>query len=207
MPTIATRDAITSYSTTQSVMKSDGQYDDHAEIQRRAGSSGIALLASAARKAELPKDGKPLVVVDYGSATGRNSTKPVRTIMDTVRQRAATQSFVIYHNDQPANDFSSLFAWLAGPESYLEDIEGAFAYGCGKSFYEQVFPEEYVDIGWSANAAHWLSRVPCTILDHLCYRRGAAGLDQPFLAPKQLKIGERSSSIERTNCASAAISS
>ena len=116
MRTTATRDANTAYSTTQSVMKGDGQYDDHAEIQRRAGSSGLALLASAARQVELPKDGRAMVVVDYGSATGRNSAKPVRTIIETIRKRAATVPFVIYHNDQPANDFSSLFAWLAGPE-------------------------------------------------------------------------------------------
>src|SRR5262249_28284078 len=136
MPTTARRDANTAYSTTQSVMKGDGQYDDHAEIQRRAGSSGLALLASAARQVELPKDGRAMVVVDYGSATGRNSGKPVRAIIDTIRKRAATVPFVIYHNDQPANDFSSLFAWLVGPEGYLEGIEGAFAYGCGRSFYE-----------------------------------------------------------------------
>jgi hypothetical protein len=153
-----------------------------ARRQRRAGSSGLALLVAATQRLALPIGGRPLVVVDYGSATGRNSAKPVRTIVDTVRQRAATVPFVIYHNDQPANDFSSLFGWLAGPQSYLQDIDGGFAYASGKSFYERLFPDEYVDIGWSANAVHWLSRVPCTIVDHLCYTRGTPDLDQPFRA-------------------------
>ena len=182
MPATAKHDTIEGQLTGQSLMKGDGRYDDHAEVQRRAGSSGLALLAAAAQRLVLPTDGRPLVVVDYGSATGRNSAKPVRTIVDTVRRRAANVPFVIYHNDQPANDFSSLFGWLAGPHSYLHDIDGGFAYASGKSFYEQLFPDEYVDIGWSANAAHWLSRVPCAIVDHLCYWRGTPGLDKPFRA-------------------------
>jgi S-adenosylmethionine-dependent carboxyl methyltransferase len=86
------------------------------------------------------------------------------------------------HFDACNRNFSSLFAWLASPRGYLQGIEGAFAFATGKSFYERLFPDEYVDIGWSANAVHWLSRVPCTIVDHLCYWRGTPDLDQLFRA-------------------------
>jgi SAM dependent carboxyl methyltransferase len=164
----------------QSVMLSQGRYDDHALTQRRAGAVGLPLLTRAGQAISLPSDGRALVMVDYGSATGRNSADPVRTIIEVVRRRAAALPIVVFHNDQPANDFSSLFAWLESPQGYPHAAEGVFAYGSGRSFYGRVFPDEYVDIGWSANAGHWLSRVPETIPDHICYRRGASGLDEPF---------------------------
>jgi hypothetical protein len=164
----------------QSVMRSQGKYDEYAEPQRRTGASGLPLLAAAAQTLVLPSDERPLVVVDYGSATGRNSAAPLRTIVDNVRRRAPSVPLTIYHNDQPANDFSSLFAWLEGPSGYLREVDGVFTYASGRSFYQRLFPDEYVDLGWSANAAHWLSRVPVQIPNHLSYRRGAPGLDDPF---------------------------
>jgi len=153
---------------------------DYAEPQRRSGLSGLSLLATAAQTLAIPSDERPLVVADYGSATGRNSAAPMRTVVDIIRQRAASLPMAVFHNDQPANDFSSLFGWLAGPIGYLQGVEGVFVYASGRSFYEQLFPDEYVDIGWSANAAHWLSRVPLPIPNHLSYRRGMPGLDEPF---------------------------
>src|SRR5262249_28397961 len=84
----------------------------------------------------------------------------VRTVVDVVRERSAALPIAVFHNDQPANDFSVLFAWLDGRESYLADADGVFADASGRSFYRRVFPDDYVDVAWSANAAHWLSRVP-----------------------------------------------
>ena len=50
MTATATRDTIDAFTATQSVMRGDGRYDDHAEVQRRAVSSGVALLAAAAER-------------------------------------------------------------------------------------------------------------------------------------------------------------
>src|SRR5437870_10476482 len=87
----------------QSVMLSQGRYDDHAETQRRAGALGHGLLALAAHALPLPIDGRPLVMADYGSATGRNSAGPVRVVVDAVRERASGLPIAVFHNDQPAN--------------------------------------------------------------------------------------------------------
>jgi len=77
---------------------------DYAEPQRRSGLSGLSLLATAAQTLAIPSDERPLVVADYGSATGRNSAAPMRTVVDIIRQRAASLPMAVFHNDQPAND-------------------------------------------------------------------------------------------------------
>ncbi len=56
---------------------------------------------------------------------------------------------------------------LASPESYLSGASNVFAYAEGRSFYERLFPEAQVHVGWNAIAVHWLSSVPTTIPDHI----------------------------------------
>ena len=72
------------------------------------------------------------------------------------------------------NDFSSLFATLAGdPESYLRDDAAVFASAVGRSFYEQVLPTSSVTLGWSSWALQYLSRAPAPVPDHVHYGSSA----------------------------------
>ena len=74
----------------------------------------------------------------------------------------------MFHVDQPENDFSTLFSTLRSePQSY--SLGAPFVFGCavGRSFYEPVLPAGTVSVGWSSAAAHWLSRTPAALTEHL----------------------------------------
>jgi hypothetical protein len=71
------------------------------------------------------------------------------------------------HIDQAANDFNTLFEVLhSDPQRYSVDDPNVFPSAIGRSFYESVFPKDYVHLGWSSYAAVWLSRIPTLIPGH-----------------------------------------
>lgn len=83
---------------------------------------------------------------------------------------------LVVHTDLPDNDFSSLFATVASDsDSYRRS--GVFTYAVGRSFYEQLFPQQTVTLGWSATAAVWLSGTPCPLPSHL-FSYTASGMDR-----------------------------
>ena len=73
--------------------------------------------------------------------------------------------------DQAQNDFKSLFLRLHkqidGPPSYLNEFDNVFCMASGTTFYQQCFPSQSVDLGFSATAMHWLTRAPCNLEDVL----------------------------------------
>jgi hypothetical protein len=76
----------------------------------------------------------------------------------------------VVHVDQHANDFNTLFDVLhSDPERYSIDDPNVFPSAVGRSFYENVFPREQVDLGWCSYAAVWLSRVPALIPGHFVH--------------------------------------
>jgi hypothetical protein len=79
---------------------------------------------------------------------------------------------LVIHTDLPQNDFGSLFTLVeTSTESYLRGVENVFALAAGKSFYERIFPDGYLSVGWTAISVHWLSKVPCDIPDHVYVQR------------------------------------
>ena len=76
---------------------------------------------------------------------------------------------------QAQNDFKSLFLRLHGHlpmpegegESYLMTMDNVHAVASGTSFYNRALPNNFVDLGFSATAMHWLSRLPAKIPDGL----------------------------------------
>jgi hypothetical protein len=145
-------------------MTGGGDYDRNARVQATASSFALPLFERAAREATLPPASDPVTIVDYGSATGRNSLSAVAAALTVLRGRTA-QPVMVVHNDQPANDFQSLFATLSGQAGYLARDAGVFACAVGRSFYEPVMPPGAVSLAWSSTAAHWLSRVPTPLRD------------------------------------------
>jgi hypothetical protein len=79
---------------------------------------------------------------------------------------------MVFHVDQPANDFNTLFEVLdADPNRYELDDPHVFPCAIGRSFYRSVLPPDCVDVGWSSYAAVWLSSIPKSIPGHFAVLR------------------------------------
>jgi hypothetical protein len=106
--------------------------------------------------------------VDYGSSQGKNSLMPLRAAIGAIRARlGSSQAILVFHVDQPANDFNTLFEVLDSDEDrYTLNDPNVFPGAIGRSFYERVLPREQVHLGWSSYAAVWLSRIPRLIPGH-----------------------------------------
>jgi hypothetical protein len=149
------------------VMEGSGFYNEHSFQQQEAAVVGVAMLRQAASEVRIPGDA-PMVVADYGASQGKNSLRPLRVALDELRGRdgGGTRAVSVVHTDLPGNDFSSLFETVAhDPGTYAR--AGVFSFAAGRSFYEQLFPDDSVSLGWSATAVVWLRAVPCPLPDHL----------------------------------------
>lgn len=152
-------------------------YNRSSHVQGDTSLLGVQWFARAAGAVPLPDGLQPVVIADYGAATGRNSVAPVRAAIAAIRQRAEARAISVVHTDLPESDFSALFHFLRDdPESYLHGADAVFAAAVGRSFYEQILPAGSVALGWSSWAVQWLSRVPAAIPDHVqvAYSRDAA---------------------------------
>lgn len=150
------------------VMEGEGSYNRHASIPTDSMALSLPLLEKAVRNIEFDGECRSVTVADYGSSQGRNSLAPMNVAIRTLRKSLGPdQPICVCHVDQPGNDFNTLFEVLStDPDRYSLDEPNVFPCAIGKSFYEQVLPSGQVDLGWSAYAAQWLSRIPAHIPDH-----------------------------------------
>lgn len=127
------------------------------------------LFTDAAASVPLPRSPRPVVIADYGAATGHNSLLPVSAAIAALRKRTRPEhSVLVTHTDIPDNDFTELFRTLSDdPDSYLKKDESTFASAVGRSFYSQILPSNSVNLAWSAWSIQWLSRSPMPVPDHL----------------------------------------
>jgi hypothetical protein len=151
----------------QGVMEGGGAYNRHSIVQAAGAASALGLLEKAALNVALALDERPVVLADYGSSEGKNSLAAMRLVIETLRLRIGPdRPICVFHIDQPANDFNSMFELLnSDPASYARE-PNLFSCAVGRSFYEQVLPPAHVHLGWSSYAAQWLSKIPTTIPDH-----------------------------------------
>src|ERR687890_340518 len=184
------------------VMKGHGFYNEHSRSQQQADSLGLPLLERAVEEMTVPQGVEPAVVADFGAAQGRNSLGPMRLAVEKIRRRTTSSSpIVVIHTDLPQNDFGSLFALVeASPESYLRSVEDVFALAAGKSFYERIFPDGYLSLGWSAISVHWLSKIPCNIPNHVYAQRAGQRVRKAYAEQAsedwQLFLGHRAHELE-----------
>jgi hypothetical protein len=150
------------------VTEARGSYNRHAATQAAGGALALPLLQKAAREVALNDGDGAIVIADYGSSQGKNSLKPMRVAITTLRGRVSRgRPICVVHVDVAENDFSTLFDVVHNaPDSYLSDDPDVFPSAVGRSFYRQVLPSGSVHLGWSSYAAHWLSRAPTTIPGH-----------------------------------------
>ena len=164
------------------VMKGHGFYNEHSRPQQKADSLGLPLLERAVGQMTLPQGVEPAMVADFGAAQGRNSLEPMRLAVEKMRRRTSLSTpIVVIHTDLPQNDFGSLFALVEGsPESYLRSVDNAFTLAAGKSFYERIFPDGFLSLGWSAISVHWLSKFPCSIPNHVYAQRAGETVREAY---------------------------
>jgi len=163
------------------VMEGKGFYNRHSKPQHSAIPFGLPLITRAVESVPLPVADEIFMVADYGVAGGHNSMEPVRTAIELIRRRTSEDLAVsVVHTDLPTNDFDQLFSLLSSPESYLSGVSNVFALAEGKSFYERLFPEAQIHVGWNAIAVHWLSSVPATIPDHIWSNRATGAVKEAF---------------------------
>src|SRR5262249_24806131 len=188
------------------IREGKGSYNRHATLPADGAALALPLLEKAIKGVELDSGDEPMVIADYGSSQGRNSMIPIRVAIRDLRKRVGpSRPVLVFHIDQPSNDFNSLFEVLhADPNRYVADEPDVYPAAIGKSFYDKVLPPASVHIGWSSYAAVWLSRAPAQIPDHFIAVRStsparaqfeyqAAQDWQPFLAlrARELRSGGR----------------
>ena len=150
------------------VMEDNGAYNKHARIPAGGAVLALPFLEKAVRKVELDPQDKPVIIADYGSSQGKNSLPPMRTVIGNLRARVGRdRPIVVFHIDQPSNDFNTLFEVLHGdPDTYTLDQPNVFPCAIGRSFYEKLLPPHSVTLGWCSYAAVWLSCVPARVRGH-----------------------------------------
>ena len=148
-------------------MEGGGAYNRGGLVQAAHAGSVLPLLEAAVRRVPVDPTGAPLVLADYGCSQGANSLAPLHAAIAALRERVGSERPIsVVHNDQPGNDFSSLFRLLEDdPGSYLRDDANVFPSAVGRSYFRRVLPPGSVSFGWSSMAVHWLSRAPATVPD------------------------------------------
>jgi hypothetical protein len=160
-------------------MEGAGAYNRNSRVQAGGLRPAIPLLEEAARNVSLAPGGEPVVIADYGAASGHNSMVPMSAAIAVLRRRIASDRAVcVIHTDVPDNDFAVLFRAIENdPDSYRRGTAAVFSSAVGQSFYEQILPANSVTLGWSSWAVQWLSRTPGPIPDQIqisCSSDGAA---------------------------------
>ncbi|OBK17198.1 SAM-dependent methyltransferase [Mycobacterium asiaticum] len=137
-------------------------YTQSSRLQAAGLLPAVALFERAAHQVPLPRPPQPVVVADYGAATGHNSLKPMAAALQALRSRTRhDHPILVTHTDVPENDFTALFCTLSDdPDSYLNHDPATFTSAVGRSFYDQILPTGAVNLGWTSWAIQWLSRVP-----------------------------------------------
>ncbi|KAG7611064.1 S-adenosyl-L-methionine-dependent methyltransferase [Arabidopsis suecica] len=119
-------------------------------------------------------DANILRIADFGCSIGPNTFEVVQNIIDTVKQKnlkennayiGAPLEFQVCFNDQPNNDFNTLFRTqpISSKQAYL-------SVGVPGSFHGRVLPKNSLHIGHITYALHWLSTVP----QHVCDKKSPA---------------------------------
>ena len=146
-----------------------GSYTASSRLQAAGLQRAITLFADAAQAVPIPSSPRPIVVADYGAASGYNSLLSIGAAIAVLRKRTrAEHSILVTHNDLPETDFAELFRTVGeDPDSYLKKDPATFTSAVGRSFYGQILPSNSVNLAWSAWSVQWLSRAPGAVGDHV----------------------------------------
>lgn len=149
-------------------MEEKGAYNKYAKIPAGGAPLALPYLEKAVQNVALDSTKRPIVIADYGSPQGKNSLAPIEIAITNLRARVGPKRpIMVFHIDQPTNDFNSLFEVVASdPDSYARDEPNIIPCAIGRSLYERVLPPDSVHLGWCSYAAVWVSRIPAEIPGH-----------------------------------------
>ncbi|XP_033724610.1 probable S-adenosylmethionine-dependent methyltransferase At5g38780 [Pecten maximus] len=112
------------------------------------------------------KEGDPVQIADFGTADGRASLTLFNEMIDIIQaDLGKDQPIVVYHNDQPRNDFNILSSVIQGDEnsSGLAISRNVYPVMLARTMYEQCLPNDTLDLSISSIAGHYLSKHVCQI--------------------------------------------
>ena len=161
-------------------MKGAGYYSKSTLGARDAINAALPLVTGAIERMQLADDGSPLRVADFGCADGGTSLEMWRNALAFARRLVPSRPIEIVYTDLPRNDFSQLFRTIHNQtelSSYYGEVERIFPFASGTSFHERIFPDNSLDLAFSATASHYISKIPGTISDHV-HMVGARGAER-----------------------------
>ncbi|XP_078376438.1 uncharacterized protein LOC144659798 [Oculina patagonica] len=120
--------------------------------------------------------GSVFTIADYGCADGGTSMPAIYSCVEELRKVHGNElEILIYYEDQPVNDFTSLFSFLQGlipgPPSYFTAFPNVYVAACGTQFYKQCFPRGSIHLGLCCIAVQLLSKAPCNITGGLLHHQ------------------------------------
>lgn len=161
-------------------MKGAGYYSKATTGARDVIMAAIPLITGAIDRMQLADDGSAFRATDMGCADGGTSVGMWTEVLAHVRRHVPTRPIEIVYTDLPRNDFSQLFRMIHGQTdiaSYYGKIADVYPFASGTSFHEHILPKASLDLGFSATASHYISKVPCNITGHV-HMVGAKGAER-----------------------------
>ena len=137
----------------------DASYDSHSATQKHHSNLLSDFLMSALTSCSQQTSVR---IGDFGVATGLNSCKTFQSVLRRFRE-SSSAPVQLYHTDRPNNHWSALFTTLCSEES-TQTIPDVYSFAVGKSFYSQLFPQDFLDIAYASTAFYWLSHPFTTTL-------------------------------------------
>jgi hypothetical protein len=115
-----------------------------------------------------------ITLVDYGTADAGTSLPVMTKVVDAIKAKHPAAPIQVIYEDQPNNDWSSVFNHVSGAipvpgcsETYQNKYKDVIAFGMGRSFYHPNALPGTVDLGICFTAMHWIRSCPMDIPDAL----------------------------------------
>lgn len=149
---------------TSLVMKND--YNNYSESQRVAmlrtlkpflSKLSVEAGSSHNNNTALNNDQKKIVLADFGCSAGKNSLLSAEILFQTLKKSHPEAIFQAFLSDLPGNDFNKVIQAYQS-SSLVDEKDFFFAISPG-SFYQQIFPDNSVQIATCFTAVHWLSHL------------------------------------------------
>ena len=124
---------------------------------------------------------RAITIGDLGASQGLNSMSMIDFILKKFEEKSDSPlEFLVYHEDQPSNDFVTLLETLHSDSSYLNGRDNVFSAVISKSFYERLFPSQSVDFFVSYISLHWISKAPTVFkFPRVCHlQKGLISLEE-----------------------------
>lgn len=173
-------------------MKGAGYYSKATIGAKHVMDNASSMVLDAVARMSLVDDGTVFRATDMGAADGGTSIDLWRRVLGEVRRQAPSRPIEMIYTDLPRNDFSQVFQIVHGLtdiKSYLPEIEGVHVMTSGTSFHELIVPAETLDLGFSATASHYVSKVPAKISDHV-HMVGSSGAEREAFTSQGAKDWE-----------------